>query len=124
MSHRFFSSIEFFLMMSIVFRVIQLFHFILISATYKKIGDRAFTMQIVGTSNDRNQGADSDEESVYDVLRNLHMTDVNYEYESSIYSTSSDGSSHRLTPVPDDANSKCLLNCSISFLTLLLEHFD
>lgn len=51
--------------------------------------------------------ADSDDESVYTELNNLHMTDIAYKYESSIYSSSSDGSqSNRLTPVPDDANSK------------------
>lgn len=65
-------------------------------------------MQIGESTTERNRGAgDSDEESVYDELENLHMTDVVYKYESSIYSTSTDGSqSNRLTPVPDDANSE------------------
>lgn len=51
---------------------------------------------------------DSDDESVCVELDNLHMTDIAYQYESSIYSSSSDGSqSNRLTPIPDDANSEC-----------------
>lgn len=51
--------------------------------------------------------ADSDgEESVGIEWDNLYMTDVVYKYESSIYSSGSDEiESHRLSPVPDDANS-------------------
>lgn len=77
-------------------------------ATYTKLGDHAYIMQIGESIADRNRGGgDSDEESVIDELENLHMTDVVYRYESSIYSTSTDGSqSNRLTPVPDDANSE------------------
>lgn len=50
---------------------------------------------------------DSDDESVCEELGNLHMTDIAYKYESSIYSSSDDESvSDRLSPVQDDANSK------------------
>lgn len=50
--------------------------------------------------------ADSDEEDNSDELQNLHMTDIIYKYESSVCSSSSDESeSHRLSPIPDDANS-------------------
>lgn len=51
--------------------------------------------------------ADSDgEESVGIEWDNLYMSNVEYKYESSIYSSSSDETdSHRLSPIPDDANS-------------------
>lgn len=79
-------------------------------AAYQKIGEKAFRMQINDGGRERKPsggGGDSDDESACFELENLHMTDVVYKYESSIYSSSSDGSeSNRLTPIPDDANSK------------------
>lgn len=80
----------------------------LFPATYKKIGEHAYIMQLSNSANEgKGAAADSDDESVGVELNNLHMTDIEYKYESSIYSSSSDGSqSNRLTPVPDDANSK------------------
>lgn len=89
-------------------------------ATYKKIGDHAYIMQINDGMNERLRitsttttsaaaaaAADSDgEESVGIEWDNLYMTDVVYKYESSNCSSSSDDNeSHRLSPVPDDANS-------------------
>lgn len=54
-----------------------------------------------------NDPADSDEEEELVVLENLHMSHLNYKYESSICSSDSeDVESLRLSPVPDDANSK------------------
>ncbi|XP_055303842.1 translation initiation factor eIF-2B subunit epsilon isoform X2 [Sitodiplosis mosellana] len=75
-------------------------------ATYKKISEHAYSMQLSENMNvARGADVDSDDESVCIEQNNLHMTDMTYEYESSIYSSSSDGSqSNRLTPVPDDAN--------------------
>lgn len=50
---------------------------------------------------------DSDgEESVGIEWDNLYMKDVEYKYESSICSSSSEEEDdHRLSPIPDDANS-------------------
>lgn len=55
----------------------------------------------------RGTAADSDgEESVGIEWDNLYMADVAYKYESSNYGSSSEEmESHRLSPVPDDANS-------------------
>lgn len=62
-------------------------------------------MKIDSDAGDQNQGDDSDDECVE--LKNLHMTDVAYKYESSVCSSTTDGEqSCRLSPVPDDANSK------------------
>lgn len=63
-------------------------------------------MQIIKNANQGARGAESSDESECDDLDDLHMADIAYKYESSICSSSSDGSqSNRLTPVPDDANS-------------------
>lgn len=50
---------------------------------------------------------DSDgEESIGIEWDNLYMKDVQYKYESSIYSSSSEeAEDHRLSPILDDANS-------------------
>lgn len=65
-------------------------------------------MELNQKSCDANTGDSDDEENNVE-LENIHMQDTKYKYESSIYSSDSDGSeSHRLTPVPDDANSKQL----------------
>lgn len=73
-----------------------------------KIGERAFIVQnSQNISNVTPAPADSDEEDNDVDEINLHMTDIEYKYESSIYSSSSDESqSTRLSPVPDDANSE------------------
>lgn len=86
--------------------------------TYEKIGEHAYIMQlndgmnerlrITGTAAAAAAGAgDSDgEESVGIEWDNLYMKDVQYKYESSIYSSSSDeAEDHRLSPILDDANS-------------------
>lgn len=79
-----------------------------IIVTYKKIGERAFIMQ-KNKNLDTGARADSDEESECDDLDDLHMGEIVYKYEESICSSSSDGSeSDRLSPIPDDANSKIL----------------
>lgn len=83
-----------------------------------KIGEHAYTMKINDGMNEKlritgttGTGAapagDSDgEESVGIEWDNLYMTDVQYKYESSIYSSSSDEvEDHRLSPIQDDANS-------------------
>lgn len=95
----------------------------MILATYTQLSNQAYIKKIGDTTTDRNRGGgDSDEESVCSELENLHMTDVQYKYESSIYSTSSDGSqSNRLTPVPDDANSKSISRGNVS--VCVEEHF-
>lgn len=63
-------------------------------------------MKIDPDAASKNQ-ADSDDESECAELKNLHMSKVVYKYESSECSSSSDGSvSNRLSPIPDDANSK------------------
>lgn len=87
-------------------------------ATYKKIGEHAYIMQINDGMNERlritgtaatgaGAAVDSDgEESAGIEWDNLYMTDVQYKYESSIYSSSSDEEEdHRLSPIQDDANS-------------------
>lgn len=90
------------------------------AATYKKIDEHAYIMQLSENANEGKRGAaDSDDESVCVELNNLHMADIAYKYESSIYSSSSDGSqSNRLTPVPDDANSE--FQC----MEFKIEHFS
>lgn len=63
-------------------------------------------MKIDPDAASKNQ-ADSDDESECAELKNLHMIEVVYKYESSECSSSSDGSeSNRLSPIPDDANSE------------------
>lgn len=72
-----------------------------------KFGEHAFIVQSNQSINETNTTAavDSDGEEIDTELVNLHMTDVEYKYESSIYSSSSDGSeSYRGSPVLDDAN--------------------
>lgn len=83
-------------------------------ATYKKISDKAYEMEITEKPSDARTGAagDSDEEDNIVEFEELHMQEIKYKYEESICASSSDGSeSHRLTPVPDDANSKCNETC-------------
>lgn len=90
------------------------------SATYEKIGEHAYIMQLndgnerlrisgatAASSSAAAAAADSDgEESVGIEWDNLYMKDVQYKYESSIYSSSSEeAEDHRLSPIPDDANS-------------------
>lgn len=59
-----------------------------------------------GTGNAAAAGDSDGEESVGIEWDNLYMTDVQYKYESSIYSSSSDDEEdHRLSPIQDDANS-------------------
>lgn len=98
------------------------------AATYTPVGKNAYIMHINDGMNERiritgtaatpvtvaetmTTAADSDgEESVGIEWDNLYMTDVAYKYESSIYSSSSEEmESHRLSPVPDDANSWVLI---------------
>lgn len=80
--------------------------------SYEKLGERAFIVQrnqYTTTAGRRRLSArtDSDEEDNDVDEINLHMTDIGYKYESSVYSSSSDESqSTRLSPVPDDANSE------------------
>lgn len=72
---------------------------------YKKLGDKAYIVQ--NPLEDASNENDSDEEEHCVNTENLHMSALEYKYESSIYSSSSDESvSDRLSPVPDDANSK------------------
>lgn len=64
-------------------------------------------MQMGKNASQAARTVDSDEESECDDMDDLHMADIDYKYEESICSSSSDGSqSNRLSPVPDDANSK------------------
>lgn len=84
--------------------IISNIHFI--PVTYTKIGDKAYTMKIDQDAAGADTNHDSDDEDDLVELKNLHMSDVVYKYESSIYSSSSEGSrSNQLSPIPDDANS-------------------
>ena len=78
------------------------------SDDYVKLGERAYIQQ--STSDERGKPdatADSDEEDNLGEIVNLHMSALEYKYESSIYSSSSDDEeSDRQSPVPEDANSK------------------
>lgn len=59
-----------------------------------------------GTSAAMAAGDSDGEESVGIEWDNLYMKDVQYKYESSIYSSSSEeAEDHRLSPIQDDANS-------------------
>lgn len=93
--------------------------------TYLKLDERAFIVQgIYNTSNVTPAPVDSDEEDNDIDEINLHMTDIEYKYESSICSSSSDESqSTRLSPVPDDANSKCEM-CHHPYATGFLLFFS
>lgn len=78
------------------------------AVSYEELGDSAFIIQRHSHGADAAIAADdSDEEDNVVEEVNLHMTDVEYKYESSICSSNSDDShSNCLSPAPDDANSK------------------
>lgn len=76
------------------------------------MGESAYIMKI---DHNRTEGdADSDDDDHIVELKDLHMTDVLYKYESSLCSSTTDGAeSHCLSPIPDDANSKRTLINSV-----------
>lgn len=81
---------------------------VLISVTYKKLGDKSFIKASQGRKTSQSKAAnESDDDDEEEIEVEVFMNELEYKYESSIYSSSSDESdSSRLSPVPDDANSK------------------
>lgn len=75
---------------------------------YRKLGSNAFVLEPNISINTHSKDAvDSDEEEDLVPLENSYMSNLNYKYESSIYSSSSDDAeSDRQSPVPEDGNSE------------------
>lgn len=78
-----------------------------LTGTFKKLGEKAYLLQNpqkeVSTAND----SDEEENFVNTEKENLHMSKLEYKYESSVYSSDSEESvSDRLSPPPDDENSE------------------
>lgn len=81
--------------------------FIPITASYIKLSDKAFIKSSQGRKSSQSKAAnESDDEDNEEAKVEVYMNELEYKYESSIYSSSSDESDiSRLSPVPDDANS-------------------
>lgn len=75
---------------------------------FRKLSNQAYVLETsVAPTTALKDATDSDEEEDLITFDHLYMSNLNYKYESSIYSSSDDDAeSDRQSPVPDDANSE------------------